>query len=222
MCLAVRAPLFITSEYTPCDSPLKHADACCAILLMPTNLPSTENSDALAASPCVVMVKTPLACDMLASVTVFSSMADALPNVIVTCCVNSASVSTFVAVMFTEANLLELSAPYCLAKTSFVTNLSPSTENAGSDTFCVTGFFTPEAVKENSQSSLSVSAVSVATTAAALLGQTDRIPTAAVSDDDIKFALFGGDGEITDAMYQEVKDFAALVKLREEMRRTKE
>ena len=60
------------------------------------------------------------------------------------------------------------------------------------------------------------------TTAAALLGQTDRIPTAAVSDDDIKFALFGGDGEITDAMYQEVKDFAALVKLREEMRRTKE
>ena len=43
-----------------------------------------------------------------------------------------------------------------------------------------------------------------------------------VSDEDIKFALFGGDGEITDAMYQEVKDFAALVKLREEMRRTKE
>ena len=26
-----------------------------------------------------------------------------------------------------------------------------------------------------------------------------------VSDDDVKFALFGGDGEITDAMYQEVK-----------------
>ena len=25
------------------------------------------------------------------------------------------------------------------------------------------------------------------------------------SDDDVKFALFGGDGEITDAMYQEVK-----------------
>lgn len=36
-----------------------------------------------------------------------------------------------------------------------------------------------------------------------------------VSDDDIKFALFGGDGEITDAMYEEVKRFAAFVKQRE-------
>lgn len=36
----------------------------------------------------------------------------------------------------------------------------------------------------------------------------------AVSDEDIKFALFGGDGEITDAMYDEVKRFAAFVKLR--------
>lgn len=37
---------------------------------------------------------------------------------------------------------------------------------------------------------------------------------AAVSDDDIKFALFGGSGEITDAMYEEVKQFAAFVKNR--------
>lgn len=36
-----------------------------------------------------------------------------------------------------------------------------------------------------------------------------------VSDDDIKFALFGGDGEITDAMYDEVKRFAAYIKQRE-------
>ena len=36
-----------------------------------------------------------------------------------------------------------------------------------------------------------------------------------VSDDDIKFALFGGDGEITDAMYDEVKRFAAFIKERE-------
>ena len=36
-----------------------------------------------------------------------------------------------------------------------------------------------------------------------------------ISDEDIKFALFGGDGEITDAMYEEVKQFAAFVKLRE-------
>lgn len=37
----------------------------------------------------------------------------------------------------------------------------------------------------------------------------------AVTDEDIKFALFGGDGEITDAMYQEVKRFAAFVKERQ-------
>lgn len=43
-----------------------------------------------------------------------------------------------------------------------------------------------------------------------------------ISDDDIKFALFGGDGEITDAMYREVKEFAALIKLREDMKKTKE
>lgn len=36
-----------------------------------------------------------------------------------------------------------------------------------------------------------------------------------VSDDDIKFALFGGDGEITDEMYDEVKRFAAFIKQRE-------
>lgn len=36
-----------------------------------------------------------------------------------------------------------------------------------------------------------------------------------INDDDIKFALFGGDGEITDAMYEEVRRFAAYVKQRE-------
>lgn len=36
-----------------------------------------------------------------------------------------------------------------------------------------------------------------------------------VSDEDIKFALFGGDGEITDAMYNEVKRFAAFLKERQ-------
>lgn len=35
-----------------------------------------------------------------------------------------------------------------------------------------------------------------------------------VSDDDIKFALFGGDGDITDEMYEEVKDFAEYIKKR--------
>ena len=36
-----------------------------------------------------------------------------------------------------------------------------------------------------------------------------------VSDEEIKFALFGGNGEITDAMYEEVKQFAAFVRQRE-------
>lgn len=42
-----------------------------------------------------------------------------------------------------------------------------------------------------------------------------------VSDDDIKFALFGGDGDITDAMFDEVKRFAQMVKLREEAEKEK-
>ena len=52
-----------------------------------------------------------------------------------------------------------------------------------------------------------------------LLGQSDerRAPAEkpTITDDDIKFALFGGDGEITDAMYEEVKQFAAFLKQRE-------
>ena len=62
------------------------------------------------------------------------------------------------------------------------------------------------------------------TTSAALMGreETPAGKVRPVSDDDIKFALFGGDGEITDAMYQEVKEFAALIKLREDMKKTKE
>lgn len=36
-----------------------------------------------------------------------------------------------------------------------------------------------------------------------------------VTDEEIKFALFGGDGEITDAMYDEVKKFAAFIRQRE-------
>jgi transcriptional regulator with XRE-family HTH domain len=52
-----------------------------------------------------------------------------------------------------------------------------------------------------------------------LLGQSeDRTPASmprAASDEEIKFALFGGDGDITDAMFDEVKQFAAFVKQRE-------
>lgn len=54
-------------------------------------------------------------------------------------------------------------------------------------------------------------------TADYLLGATDTAsPTGrAITDEEIKFALFGGDGEITDAMYQEVRQFAQYVKFRE-------
>ena len=50
-----------------------------------------------------------------------------------------------------------------------------------------------------------------------LLGQSDNRTEAprTVSDEDIKFALFGGSGDISDAMYEEVKQFAAFVKQRE-------
>ena len=47
-----------------------------------------------------------------------------------------------------------------------------------------------------------------------ILGKTDeRKPiNHDVTDDDIKFALFGGDGEITDEMYNDVKNFAQFIK----------
>lgn len=39
-------------------------------------------------------------------------------------------------------------------------------------------------------------------------------PRPTVSDEDIQFALFGGNDEITDEMYEEVKKFAAFIKQR--------
>lgn len=58
-----------------------------------------------------------------------------------------------------------------------------------------------------------------------LLGK-EKAPVSAdkrsVSDDEIKFALFGGDGEITDEMYNEVRSFAAFIKRREEEKKRKE
>ena len=40
-------------------------------------------------------------------------------------------------------------------------------------------------------------------------------PNQVISDDVLKFALFGGDKEITDAQLEEVKRFAKFVKERE-------
>lgn len=54
--------------------------------------------------------------------------------------------------------------------------------------------------------------------------QNKKAPTAgerSVSDEEIKFALFGGDGEITDEMYERVKMFAAFIK-QEEAEKKKE
>lgn len=53
-----------------------------------------------------------------------------------------------------------------------------------------------------------------------LLGEeTEKTPAESgkrpVSDEDIQFALFGGNDEITEKMYEEVKNFAAYVKQRE-------
>ena len=36
----------------------------------------------------------------------------------------------------------------------------------------------------------------------------------AIRDEDVKFALFGGDEDVTDEMFEEVKQFAAFVKAR--------
>ena len=59
-----------------------------------------------------------------------------------------------------------------------------------------------------------------------LLGQSEQTTPGAmpraVSDEEIKFALFGGDGEITEAMYQEVRNFAAYIKRREEEKQRKD
>lgn len=61
-------------------------------------------------------------------------------------------------------------------------------------------------------------AKAIGTTTAYLMGwdtETSESPRPTVSDDDIQFALFGGRDEITEAMYEEVKQFAAFIKQRE-------
>lgn len=46
-----------------------------------------------------------------------------------------------------------------------------------------------------------------------LLGETDETKKSpSVSDEDIKFALFGGEGEITDEMWEAVREYAQFVK----------
>ena len=46
-----------------------------------------------------------------------------------------------------------------------------------------------------------------------LLGETEETKKSpSISDEDIKFALFGGEGEITDEMWQAVKEYAQFIK----------
>ncbi len=54
-------------------------------------------------------------------------------------------------------------------------------------------------------------------TVAYLRGESDRPHP--VTEADIKFALFGGDGEISDAMYREVLQFAQFIQQREAPRK---
>lgn len=58
--------------------------------------------------------------------------------------------------------------------------------------------------------------------ASELLGEEKKEAAPAVSDEAIKFALFGGSGDITQEMYDEVRSFAAFVKEREAEKRRKE
>lgn len=63
-------------------------------------------------------------------------------------------------------------------------------------------------------------------TIAELMGETEKAPTEtgerSVSDNEIKFALFRGREDITDAMYEEVLNFAEYVARREEEKKKKE
>ena len=43
----------------------------------------------------------------------------------------------------------------------------------------------------------------------------DSTAKAAVTDEDIKLALFGGDSVVTDAMWEEAKEFARFIMARE-------
>lgn len=52
-----------------------------------------------------------------------------------------------------------------------------------------------------------------------LLGTEYKDNTDKINEDEIKFALFNGSKGVTDAMYEEVKQFAAMVKLREEAKK---
>lgn len=62
------------------------------------------------------------------------------------------------------------------------------------------------------QSKINAFARALNTTTSYLIGMQEQTPSTTVTEDDIKVALFGGSGEVTDEMWQEVKNFAEFVK----------
>ncbi len=66
-----------------------------------------------------------------------------------------------------------------------------------------------------STETISQIATGLNTSVAALIGEQDISHKAAITDADIKFALFGGDGNITDAQLEEVKRYARYIRERE-------
>lgn len=75
-----------------------------------------------------------------------------------------------------------------------------------------------DAVRHNREipyDKLSVLADVLRTTPEYLRGETDiksKEKSPSISDEDIKFALFGGEGEITDEMWQAVREYAQFIK----------
>lgn len=67
--------------------------------------------------------------------------------------------------------------------------------------------------KRPSATTVQLIASALGCTVAELMGET--VETRRPTDAEIKFALFGGDQEITDAQFEEVKRFAQYVKERE-------
>ena len=62
------------------------------------------------------------------------------------------------------------------------------------------------------QSKINAFARALNTTTSYLIGMQEQTPSPTVTEDDIKVALFGGSEEVTDEMWEEVKNFAEFVK----------
>lgn len=79
--------------------------------------------------------------------------------------------------------------------------------------------------RDVSQSMVIKFAKALNTTTAVLMGNDNddnkAVQSPAPSDDELKFALFDGSEGVTDEMFEEVKQFAAMVKMREDAKKEK-